>query len=626
MLLVDTMKNAIKKMQANSLFRTLSSVKMAVPLLLVIATVVGIGTLYESRYNAEYARMMVYQSVWFEALLGLLGLNIFLATLSRLPWRKNHLGFLITHLGMITLLVGSWITKYHGLDGQLYVLEGQATREVALDGRVVEVSGNRTYKKVAIDRSRTGLSEGELKSISQKLAPFLEVVEYRPFVEIDPALFQDNGEGLSFKIKSQFFDQTVRLTANQPETRMGPATFRLVKGRVDAKPVVAQKPVVEESAPTDNPHIGFKKTGESKSSLLVVKDRQSSKVIREIAIEDLRRSGLQIGEVEIQLKKIFERAIVSNNTISDGGEKVNPAVEIEVTKNGKAYRDVLFARFPDFSMTETNPDIGVSFSYLASATDQSAAPQPAKAQGLPAGHPPIAAGASPAAPVAGNLMEFYVGEDDSVQLVLTKDGKRVLTQNIEANKVVKTPWMNMEVTLLSVGAPQEEFKEPAAVEVTPKADRLPPSAVKVKYKTVAGEKSFWLIEGQSRRVTEGEDETEFYYGREIIKLPFRLNLKDFHKKDYPGTETAMSFESNVTVDNETEVTNVSMNEPLKRDGYTLYQASYEMGEDGAPSTSVFSVNKDPGRAIKYLGSLITALGIIIFTVSRSRYGRRKASV
>lgn len=628
MLLVDTMKNAIKKMQANPLFRTLSSVKMAVPLLLVIATVVGVGTLYESRYNAEYARMMIYQSVWFEALLGLLGLNIFLATLSRLPWRKNHLGFLITHLGMITLLVGSWVTKYHGLDGQLYVLEGQATREVALDGRVVEVSGSRAYKKVAIDRSRTGLSESELKSISQKLAPFLEVVEYRPFVEIDPALFQDNGEGLSFKIKSQFFDQTVRLTANQPETRMGPATFRLVKGRLDAKPLVAQKPVVEESLPTDNPHIGFKKSMASKSSLLVVKDRKSSKVIREIAIEELRQSGLQIGEVEIQLKKIFERAIVSNNSISDGGEKINPAVEIEVTKDGKAYRDVLFARFPDFSMTETNPDIGVSFTYQSNGSDEVASQSsPSNSKGLPAGHPPIAGATSAAAPVVvGNLMEFYVGEDDSVQLVLTKDGKRVLTQDIEVNKVVKTPWMNMEVTLLNVGAPQEEFKEPAAVEVTPKADRLPPSAVKVRYKTQAGEKSFWLIEGQSRRVTEGEDETEFYYGREIIKLPFRLNLKDFHKKDYPGTETAMSFESNVTVDNEAEVTNVSMNEPLKRDGFTLYQASYEMGQDGAPSTSVFSVNKDPGRAIKYLGSLITALGIIIFTVSRSRYGRRKASV
>ena len=46
-----------------------------------------------------------------------------------------------------------------------------------------------------------------------------------------------------------------------------------------------------------------------------------------------------------------------------------------------------------------------------------------------------------------------------------------------------------------------------------------------------------------------------------------------------------------------------MNEPLYFQNYTLYQSSYETNERGEPITSVFSVNYDPGRSIKYFGAI-----------------------
>ena len=52
-----------------------------------------------------------------------------------------------------------------------------------------------------------------------------------------------------------------------------------------------------------------------------------------------------------------------------------------------------------------------------------------------------------------------------------------------------------------------------------------------------------------------------------------------------------------------------MNNPLKYDGLTFYQASYfEAAKD--TYGSVLSVNLDPGRPIKYLGSLLLVLGAI----------------
>jgi cytochrome c biogenesis protein ResB len=54
-----------------------------------------------------------------------------------------------------------------------------------------------------------------------------------------------------------------------------------------------------------------------------------------------------------------------------------------------------------------------------------------------------------------------------------------------------------------------------------------------------------------------------------------------------------------------------MNEPLKHNGFTFYQASFQENQTGEATTSILSVNKDPGRWIKYLGSFLIVLGTIV---------------
>ena len=53
---------------------------------------------------------------------------------------------------------------------------------------------------------------------------------------------------------------------------------------------------------------------------------------------------------------------------------------------------------------------------------------------------------------------------------------------------------------------------------------------------------------------------------------------------------------------------IRMNQPLKKGGYVFFQASYQdLGDDNF--VSVFSVAKDPGVWLKYLGSIILVAGI-----------------
>ena len=81
-------------------------------------------------------------------------------------------------------------------------------------------------------------------------------------------------------------------------------------------------------------------------------------------------------------------------------------------------------------------------------------------------------------------------------------------------------------------------------------------------------KTFWLVEGQYTRVNLSGEEYEVYYGKNSIRLPFAMHLEKFYKKDYPGSSKTMSFESHIKVNGRGDLVVVSMNEPLKKAGYT----------------------------------------------------------
>ena len=246
-------------------------------------------------------------------------------------------------------------------------------------------------------------------------------------------------------------------------------------------------------------------------------------------------------------------------------------------------------------------------------------------------------GQLPAVGSRNNIVEFQLlhteeeyqsklsqGQSVPVKVLLIKKDQVVSEKILNIGESFETPWMGMVLKLNSfqVSPAPSSISLPKVLDAPELfSNTLPPSALVVK---VSGTpEPVWLIEGQPQDIQIDGERFQIYYGKNIIKLPFVLNLDKFSKKDYLGTETAMSFESLVRVNTEKESVTISMNEPLKRDGYTLYQSSYQLMPN-APAISIFSVNQDPGRWIKYLGSLILAIGIIIYTYMRSRLYRTKS--
>lgn len=153
---------------------------------------------------------------------------------------------------------------------------------------------------------------------------------------------------------------------------------------------------------------------------------------------------------------------------------------------------------------------------------------------------------------------------------------------------------------------------PEATEEWELQDRETPtplttSAVKMEF----GGEEHWLLLNDTVKLFTDNAVYIVSYGNRRIDMGFSIKLKNFEIDRYQGTNRAMAYKSNVEVPNVPSY-EISMNEPLKYRGLTIYQASFEQDPgNGEPVASVFSVNQDPGRWVKYLGSLIMVIGIIM---------------
>lgn len=116
----------------------LASLQVAVVLLAGCAIVLAAATLLEWRWGTEVAHFVIYRAWWFHLLVVLLCLSVLLSALVRLPWKRHHLGFLITHFGILILLAGALLSLWFGVDAQLPVFEGQTGhRAFAQESQIV---------------------------------------------------------------------------------------------------------------------------------------------------------------------------------------------------------------------------------------------------------------------------------------------------------------------------------------------------------------------------------------------------------------------------------------------------------------------------------------------------------
>lgn len=99
--------------------------------------------------------------------------------------------------------------------------------------------------------------------------------------------------------------------------------------------------------------------------------------------------------------------------------------------------------------------------------------------------------------------------------------------------------------------------------------------------------------------------------REIWPMPFQVRLDKSVGEYYPGTKKPSSFQSDITriADSSEQAYRIRMNEPMRYEGYTLYQARWE--DRGERAMSGFAIVKNPSDQWPKYSLYISILGLTI---------------
>ncbi|MGE0634166.1 MAG: cytochrome c biogenesis protein ResB, partial [Pseudobdellovibrionaceae bacterium] len=369
----------------NKLFRFMSSIRMAVPVMLLLILAIAVGTGLESVYSAEIAKLAVYDSAWFNVLLGFLGVNIFTSMISRYPWKERHIGFVITHIGILILLGGSWVTKIYGIDGSMQIPEGQSSSTVIMPQLMLayQFDGSPTGNQVQFSKPLFDKEGSALDDLNENFESLFTIEKLYSFAEINKGYSSGSGDasgpiGVGFQLKSAFFDVKEWLhSENQPILQMGPATIKLIIDESGTATKGKTRAAIAEKRPS---------SAVKTSNQIVLKNVQSGETVRSFSLSEMEK-GLRYKNLELKVIKIFKRAIVADNKIAENLDPTgpaNPAVELLVKQDSKEIREILYAKFPNFSVHESGI-FGFRFEFQAGETESAE---------LPAGHPPADMGDS----------------------------------------------------------------------------------------------------------------------------------------------------------------------------------------------------------------------------------------
>jgi len=540
----------------HKLEKTIGSAKFAVTIILLFASILIYGTFMESYHGTDYANRYVYKSTPFMLLQFLMFLSIFLSTLMRLPLKKSLYGFYILHLGLLTIFCGSFITFYAGVDGSMTLPPNTPARLVALDQDVLYFNKN-DKAEVTVPLPYTYKKKTNLKHKS-----FISSLFQNKDLEEAPIM-------KSFEILEYlpFADEEVQWIKGEVKPFQTSAQYFL------ANPMFSEKITL---------------------SLHELSDFESNARLGPLSVIYLPK-GFSSCFTQIQDELVIWDTL--KQTCLKG-------ITWE-TKSTESGTEILLAKGPQDLKEVFLPKLGPLPVFIE------------KEKLFPKRMSPLRIFNKSQFQQSPHLFLF----GDSLSYYL-KDEKKWETKETKLQESIDLPWMNFAIKLQKISYDSYPTLVPVATTPIQDSNELvvgKTRALKVRIKSYINQKEVWVKENKPLEVIlDGEN---FYLSlrKETIKLPFQMTLDSFKMDTDPGTSSPASYESFLTLfqNGDSSKHHVFMNNPLEHLNLTFYQSSYFQDRSGNLG-SVLSINYDPGRFFKYLGSILLVFGSLWHFVIRRK--------
>lgn len=636
------------------LFRFFSSVKLAVVLISVLIVASIAGTLYETSFDARVARAYIYNAWWFNLWLVILCLNLTCSAFSRWPWKRHHTGFLLTHLGIIVLLVGAMIGRHWGVEGTMTLFKGQPPdNQLNIpDERILRVEdGNdgrgeiRQYPVEIIGRRPTPAHPWRLGQTAGGWD--LALVDYASALDasFEPkATSGDNGgvpgvgqPAVRVRLVSKRLNQTMDQwllagDADHGALDLGLAAVQVRAGTAPAaesvsRPTPAAAPTADTvdegifafalkpDAQIAQPLPGTKASGVKVRLKMadngqphVFFDWQGATWDFDPATgrgkdEDLGGSGLSA-----TVENYWPDFVVGkdNQPASASGEPRNPAVLVRIHGSLAAATDD--APKP----TGAAPNIGTAADNQATVYCDTAGTLTflLKSSALPE---PIRGTLQPGQPINTGWADWQL---EAVQTL------PAAVAHMEFRPVNDAPAPTTDDKAATSGDPNLVGGGGGSGGAGPMTGNAPGSrgeGVRVRLTRGGAVVEQWAASGWEFTLPTAPRPTKLSYDFRVEPLPIGVQLDSFEVTFNEGTDNPASFKSNLRVtdvEGATGTGSCSMNHPLNFPGnwwntfsgltYKMSQASWNPQDR---NQSVVQILRDPGWLLKWIGSLVICTGI-----------------